>query len=346
MAGLLKALRVLGPTHLWKLRRAQALGTPIERGFFATRVIQCLFNLGFFDELTREGRVDLPDFALRFDLDLRILRLLCDYLYSLHFLDRRGENTYLPGRHTRILCEVLRGTFDIIYAYEDLFHHLEAMARKEKAYGKQVKRREEFVGKGSGQSAKLLPFPMAADLIRRKGFQKILDLGCGDGEFLIGLAKADENVRGYGVDISAEVVELASRRILEAGLADRIQIMVGDIFDLEPIRTQVGQPDAATSFYVLHEFLWNGPEVVIDLLRKLRKTFPGMPLITCEITQVQPEQFRRHPSIILEHHLFHDLSQQGSIPRQEWKRIFVESGYSLEEEVRMDFSEMSIFHLC
>jgi len=344
MAGLLKALRVLGLSHLWKLRKAQILGTPIERGFFATRAIQALFNVGFLDRLSAEGRVDLSAFSREKGLDLRILRLLCDYLYALHFLDKDGDR-YSLGRHGRILTEVLRGTFDLMYAYEGLFHDLESLLRREKSYGREVKRREEFVGKGSGQSARLLPFPMAADLIKRNGFSKILDLGCGDGEFLISLVKGNSHFRGYGVDLSEEVVALAGRRLLQEGLTDRIQIMVGDLFNLREIREKVGVPHAATTFYVLHEFLWNGREAVIDLLRQFRKVFPGVSLITCEITQVQSEDFRKKPTAILEHHLFHDLSQQRVISREQWKRIFLESGLNLLEELRLDFSQMSIFHL-
>ncbi len=201
------------------------------------------------------------------------------------------------------------------------------------------------MGKGSGQSAKLLPFPMTTDLIERNGFSKVLDLGCGDGEFLISLCKGHIGLRGYGVDLSQEVIALARRRLSNEGLADRIEVMVGDIFMLKEVRKKVGMPDVATSFYVLHEFLWNGRQTVIDLLRHFREVFPGVSLITCEITQLQPEDFRRKPSLILEHHLFHDLSQQGLMPREEWKRIFSASGFRLKEEYRLDFSEMSIFHL-
>ncbi len=73
----------MGPAHLWRLRKARILATPIERGFFATRVIQCLFNVGFLDQVLERGGVDLPTFAREDNLDPRILRLLCDYLYAL-----------------------------------------------------------------------------------------------------------------------------------------------------------------------------------------------------------------------------------------------------------------------
>ena len=344
LAGFLHALRVLGLSHLWKLRQAQRLGTPIERGFFATRVIQCLFNVGFFDELATKGAVDLSAYAQRNHLDAGILQILCDYLYALRFLSK-DEGRYGLDQKGENLIETLRGTFDIIYAYEDLVHNLESLLRTEKAYGQDVKRREEFVGKGSGQSAKLLPFPMTIDLIERNGFSTILDLGCGDGEFLISLCKKDVRFRGYGIDISQEVVSLAKLNVSKARLDGQVQLMVGDIFDLKALRGRIKAPDAATCFYVLHEFPRYGRHSVIDFLRQFHDAFPGTPLITCEITRLQPNEFRRKPTIILEHHLFHDLSKQSSIPREEWGRIFTEADFRLIEEVRLDFAEMSIFHL-
>ena len=345
MSGLLRALRVLGPSHLWKLRTARKWGTPIARGFFATRVIQSLFNIGFMDELFISGNISLSTYASQHNYDLRILRLLCDYLYALEFLEKKQGDCYCMGRKGRMLNEVLRGTFDTVYAYEDLLHNLEALITKEKAYEKGVKRRAEFVGKGSGQSSSLLPFPMAIDLIRKNGFSTILDLGCGDGEFLIGLSKRQPSMRGWGVDLSPEVVALATRRILQERLEDRIKVVVGDIFNLRDIRDRVGTPDAATLFNVLHEFLGNGRQKVVDLLRQFCNAFPGISLIVCEITRLFPEDFRKKPTILLEHHLFHDLSQQGLIPRNEWRRIFLEAGLHLVEEMRLDFAEMSIFHM-
>lgn len=344
MAGIFRAIRVLGLPHLWRLKRAQVLGTPIERGFFATRVIQALFNIGLLDEISSKGSVSLSAFAQEKSLDLRILRLLSDYLYALGFLNKDGDR-YSLDKKGEVLVETLRGTFDIIYAYEDLIHHLEGLLRRDKQYGREVKRRPEFVGKGSGQSAKLLPFPMAIDLIRRWGFTKIFDLGCGDGEFLISLCKGRSDLLGYGVDLSPEVVALIERRLVKEALVDRVKVMVGDIYNLKGIRDQMGLPDAATLFYVLHEFMWEGRDNVIGLLKHFREIFPGISLIICEITQLQPEDFRRNPTILLEHHLFHDLSQQGSIPRVEWKRIFAESGFNLVEELRFEPSQMSIFHI-
>lgn len=344
MAGFLHALRVLGLSHLWKLRQAQRLGTPIERGFFATRVIQCLFNVGFFDELATKGAVDLSAYAQRNHLDAGILRILCDYLYALRFLSKDGGR-YGLDQKGEILTEMLRGTFDLIYAYEDLVHNLESLLRTEKAYGEDVKRREEFVGKGSGQTAKLLPFPMTVDLIKRNGFSTILDLGCGDGEFLIGICKEDVRFKGCGVDISPKAVSQARQKASTEELDGRVQILLGDISNLRDFRQQIGLPDVATSFYVLHEFSRDGHQTVINLLRQFREAFPGVPMIICEITQVQPENFRKRPTAILEHHLFHYLSNQACISRGGWGRIFSEAGFQLAEEVRLDFSRLSIFHL-
>ncbi|MFD9130417.1 class I SAM-dependent methyltransferase [Kitasatospora sp. NPDC059571] len=69
------------------------------------------------------------------------------------------------------------------------------------------------------------------DLICRKlGLRpglRLLDVGCGWGSLLLHAARR-YGVTAVGVSISAEQVELARRRIAEAGLADRVEIRLQD----------------------------------------------------------------------------------------------------------------------
>lgn len=55
----------------------------------------------------------------------------------------------------------------------------------------------------------------------------MLDLCCGYGEILKVLAEAF-GIRGKGLDLSEEFIRRGSRRIIEAGLSDRIQLEAGD----------------------------------------------------------------------------------------------------------------------
>jgi cyclopropane fatty-acyl-phospholipid synthase-like methyltransferase len=57
----------------------------------------------------------------------------------------------------------------------------------------------------------------------------VYDLGCGDGKIVIAAARM--GARGVGVDIDPQRVSEATANVKKAGVADRVQIRLGDIFD-------------------------------------------------------------------------------------------------------------------
>ncbi len=85
------------------------------------------------------------------------------------------------------------------------------------------------VGLDAAQAAK-------HELISRKlGLEpgmRLLDVGCGWGSMLLHAAQ-HHGVRGVGVTLSRRQAELASKRIAEAGLADRIEVRVQDYRDVD-----------------------------------------------------------------------------------------------------------------
>src|SRR5437867_3520545 len=145
MIELLKAMRVLGLRHMLRLARARRLGWEgILSGFYTTRTIQALCNVGFFDEVQKQGSVSVEALAKSRHLDARILRSLCDSLFSLSILKKHGSDYALDAKG-KLLIEEARGWFDGTYGYEEIFHCLEALLTGEKVYGKDVKRRSDFV---------------------------------------------------------------------------------------------------------------------------------------------------------------------------------------------------------
>jgi hypothetical protein len=159
---LLKTLQVVGVRRMLRLRRAHRLGWErIIAGFYTTRAIQALFNVGFFDALKERGTLDPAAFAAERGLDRPILEALVQALFSLGILEKKGAAYALAGKG-EIAMEMSRGWFDISYGYEDVLHNLEALLRREKTYGKDVHRRTDFVAKGSGEIEDWMYFPLAA----------------------------------------------------------------------------------------------------------------------------------------------------------------------------------------
>jgi cyclopropane fatty-acyl-phospholipid synthase-like methyltransferase len=338
MLSVLRIAKVLGWRAILKSYQIRRMSNITLRGFYATRVIIALLNIQLFDELVKCKRVNLERFAARENLDLKMLQILCEYLFELKILRREGTE-YALDADGELIAKSMDGVYYLVHAYEDVIHHLESLLRKEMTYGLDVQRRADLVAQGSGSVGQLLAFPMMYEEIRRNRFRHVLDLGCGDGSFLIGLCQSNAGVRGYGVDIAPEAIALGKQRVAEANLADRVQLFVGDILDLDAVANQWSTVDVATAVYVIHEFQ-NG---IVDLLKRFRAILPGVPLMICEVIRHSPEELRKKPGGIMEIQLFHELSHQRLFTREEWHSMFEQAGYTSIQENYLAFMRTCIY---
>jgi SAM-dependent methyltransferase len=76
----------------------------------------------------------------------------------------------------------------------------------------------------------------------------VADVGCGNGQALIELAKGYPNARLVGLDNYPLAIEAATANAREAGLADRVRFELCDVTNGLP-----GQYDLITSFDVVHD---------------------------------------------------------------------------------------------
>jgi SAM-dependent methyltransferase len=230
----------------------------------------------------------------------------------------------------RRFMEEPRGLFDLLYGYEPVFCALEDLLTRRKVYKREVLRRVAAVARGSGELGRQLPFPVMKDMIQRHGFKTVLDIGCGDAEFLAVLCE-DPAVRCWGFDVSQEAVDCARQYIRREKLEDRISVFQGDMFDLAEKPENWPKVEAFTAVDVFHEYLYGGNERITRLLTTLKKNFPGRALIVAEFCLQPHERLRRRPTAFLEHHLFHNLTQQVILSQAEWEEVFRLSGYQVAD---------------
>jgi len=103
-----------------------------------------------------------------------------------------------------------------------------------------------------------------AKALRKRGFRRVLDIGCGCGRHLVYLAERGFEV--YGLDISSVALREAHRNLQHRGLA--AELMQGDM-DRLPYQTEY--MDAALCMYVIyHCRLSKISEVLSEIGRVLR----------------------------------------------------------------------------
>jgi SAM-dependent methyltransferase len=340
---LVRTAKIVGLGQLRRLNQAHRVGwMGILSGFYTARTIEALFNVGFFDEVQAKGSVDPDAFARGKGLDASILRSLCDSLFALRVLRKNGKG-YALDRKGEVVVEMARGWFDISYGYEDVFHNLEALLRGEKRYGRDVHRRSVWVAAGSGEIERLVYFPLAIEMARARGARRVLDLGCGDGTFLRDLCQKAPEVTGYGLDLAPDAIEDGKVKAQAAGLGDRIHLLAEDICQVAQLPESWRHVDVAFTFFVLHELRYIGVDCVVEFLRAFRKLFPKVPLVVFEAIRPTLEAMRKRPGMSVHYFLYHDLTHQKPVGRDEWRTLFQDAGFTTIEERWLGFAQTSIF---
>ncbi len=327
-------IRRFGLFHLIRLKHRHDEATRFIRGRAATGAIWALMSVGFLDDLKKTQEIPLKDYAQKHNLDPEVLETLVEYLDCLRVLRLRDGFCRLAkmGEH---FVEEARGDFDLARGYEPVLASLEGLLSRKKTYGQDIQRLGHYIAAGSGELGIQLPFPMMHLLIQKHGFRRILDLGCGDLEFLFMLCQ-DRLVRCWGIDNSQEAVRYALSRLSHFPFSDRLQVAEMDMFDLERLRQFASSIDAITAIDIFHEYLKDGPDRILDYLRGLKSFFQGAHLVVAEFCEQPREKLRRHPTGFLEHHFFHQLTQQVILRADEWRKIFTSAGFSIIDEKVFD----------
>lgn len=322
--------RIAGMRRILRMRKKHALGLSFARGYVATRCLWALMHTGLLDEMLEAGSVDVEEFAKRKELDPEILEPVCEYLDGIRVL-RLTDGRCSLEQKGRALLQEPRGLFNLLYGYEPMLRDLEPMARSYKVYGRDLFRRGAAVARGSGELGRQLPFLAVRELVRTHGFTRILDLGCGDLEFLFLLCDGAE-VTCFGVDNDSDALDHARTRLAGSPYENRITVSFGNMFEVEQLAEMVPDVDAITAIDVFHEYLHEGAGVIVDLLQQYRKHFPHARLVVAEFFKIPHSWLRRIPTVTLEHHLMHALTNQRILPVAGWIEVFERGGYEVADK--------------
>ena len=325
-------LRILGFSRAIRMKQRYDEAQPYVRGYVATNALWALMACGLADRMLEQENVDVEAFAREKNLDRHVLTSLLDYLDGISLVRYEGGRVRLieRGRH---FLEETRGLFELTYAYEPLFVNLNDLLAGRKQYGRDVARRIEYVGRGSGMLCRDLPYPVMADIIARHKCRRVLDLGCGDLTFLSFLCERLADVTGIGIDLDPKMVAYARGALAGHPQAARLRVEEADLRNLDALLA-AGEldVDCVTAVDTFHEYLWNGPDEVVAALAKLRQQFPRALFVIGEFCNQPHEALRKRPTAFLEHHLFHDLTNQRIGEAELWRRLFREAGFQIVEE--------------
>ena len=335
MSQVLEVIRLLGLTKSIRTKRGMDKALRHVRGYAVCSCLWSLLETGVLDRLLEAEDAAFDALADEAGLDRHVLESILMYLDGVGLVRFDDGRVRALPKLRRLMAEP-RGFFELTYAYEPIFHRLTDLLRGRARYPDDVGRLGKYVGRGSGQLCRALPYPILTDMLRRHGARKVLDLGCGDLAFLFYACEALPEVRCVGVDIDPPTVAYAREVLAESPLAERIEVVQADMFDLGAVAEAHPDIDAVTAVDTYHEYLAEGEAKVAGLLRQLRTQFPAALLYVGEFCKQPHEKLRRRPTAFLEHHLYHDLTNQTISDAAGWRRMATQAGLAILEEKVFD----------
>jgi len=311
------------------------------RGFFATPLISAfarLRALGIMLSKPEFGIGDFPEVPNK-----KLLGYGLQYLARIGLLELRDEKKGIY-KTSELGRQIFRrsNSFLAPHSYHEYLHQFYRELLNPGPYQKQeVDRLENIIGSGRTHERY---FPPAISFLRRRvKFDRIADIGCGDGRFLDFVLRGVPGVKAVGIDLS-EVSVNTTRENLRKKYPDReIETFSSDASDIqkwsEPLlRLTKNERLVISMWFLLHEISHRDPEIVIRFLNRVHQLFPSAPLVICELVRQEAHLLSRHRKelVMPEYLLFHDLSEQGVLSWKEYQHILKQIPYQLASERTFD----------
>jgi len=311
------------------------------RGFFCMPVLSSLGLLGVLDVIISSPTNSLNNFTKI--KNQKLLKNSLDYLAALGFLEYVDEDTN-NFKATKFGKEIFKrcSSFYVPHSYNQHMHDFyNLLTNYQTDKSQSVDRRENVIGSGMTHQRY---FPPAISFLKRRiNFDLLADLGCGDGHFLNLVKKAFPHKNIVGIDISKTAIDVACEKLKEHHPFQQVNMIQSDAIDIrnwgERLKQIAGKNSIVLSmWFLLHEISKKDPDYLTDFFLKISSNFPDSPIILSEL--VRHDNYllaaNKHDSLMPEYLFFHDMSGQGILSWDDYKKILNDIPYKLAYEMVFD----------
>ena len=302
----------------------------LVEAFHLSQAVNALHDLGVLAALTKPA--DTASLATRYKLDEDLLRGVLEYIAArTSLLKKNGDGRFVLTRNNNVTTQFFLDLY--LGAYGGNAVSLQSILHDPALAPSKIDRLRHARAFAHVDHATLGPLP---DLVRQLGFTGVLDIGCGNGDLLLELARQDGKFIGFGIDVNAAMLKLARSRARAARLGKRVQFLEGDCRNLKraipvAISSQIG---SVTACNFMNEMFGQGVARVIQWLKELRRMFPTRPLLILDYYgRLGQKKNRKTPKE--RETLLHDFAQlisgQGLPPSNvnQWNTLYRKAGCQL-----------------
>ena len=311
------------------------------RGFFSTPMISSLGRLGVLEAMRAATSFTAESFH-----NIANKKLLQD---TFRYFTRIGLLEDVDGggftyRASELGKEIFRraNSFYVPHSYfEYMYYYHELIQQSAPGVVCEVERLENVIGSGMTH---LRYFPPVVSFLKRKvDFDVLVDIGCGDGQFLSTFLKEVPGKKLIGIDLSKLSTETTFANLRQQYPALEVSTICSDALDVKYWSREVlgvsGRGRVAISmWFLLHEISKGSGKILVEFFRQIHQVFPMAPVVVGEVVRQSEDILSKNSakSLMSEYLLFHEISGQGILSWSEYKEVLKNIPYELSIERLFD----------
>ena len=321
------------------------------RYFSLAVCIYHLFDTGIYDFLMKNGSVSVSQLINHFGLDDKKLRGFLKFLRNEHILIESNDSFQLGPKGIEL--GDFRGWYIMmIGGYAETFLQ---MGPKMKDNSGWASRNLMKVGVGSCEISHYDAIPLTQRLMSQISGEKkrLLDLGCGNGLYLVEFCKLHPDIEAFGIEPSEGGYSEALKLVDQHGMQDRIQLMQSSAFEFLNQDFDF-KPDFMVLGFVLHEILGqSGEEGVIQFLQQITDRFPDIDIIIIEVDDRIDDLDKMSHGLASAYYnpyyLLHYFTNQLLEKEKYWDDLFAKLNFTVQAKERVnhdvDSTDLTIGYL-
>jgi 2-ketoarginine methyltransferase len=298
------------------------------RYFVLAQALHHALDLGVFAAIGAAPGVDEARLATELGLDAERLAALLRYLQNEGYLvDDAGWSLTAKGAGLPVFApwyELLVG------GYATTFVQLGDVLRQGAPWATRDATR---VGAGSCGISAFDALPLVERLLDSspKPVTTVVDMGCGDGAFLIDLITRRPELRGVGLEPNLASTKLGAERGIAAGVTERLELHHGPAADVSRLELPArGQGTCFLTAFVLQEILEQSGEAAVEqFLRQTLAAHPEALWIVIEVDHRPVAPVMAHGLAMAyynPYYLIHAITEQRLETDEYWTGLFHRAG--------------------
>lgn len=301
------------------------------RQFVLAHALYYFIDSGIQQQIYQTGPKEIRDIAEHLKIDEERLYGFCNYLMNEGFVNLCGTSVELTEKGKSV-SDFWPWYKLLIGGYSQSFLQLPVVMMDGEKY---ADRDGVSVGIGSCGISQYDALPMTHSLLHKiQGkYSSIVDIGCGDGSFLLDLCKSISDVNCVGIDPNLASIAIAKKMAIDYGLADRVVMLAGQAPTIPETLPDDG-PFCFLTAFVLQEILeQSGRETIVKMLDSVFNRYPDSYWIVIEVDHQFDNTEVMTNGLGLAYYnpyfLIHQITEQKLEKRDFWEQLFKDAGLTI-----------------